>query len=50
MNLLLDESSEDLRQEARDAGEENRLKQIQELKDKRNELDFGAKGLLLLIF
>ena len=45
MGLLLDETSEDLRQEAREAGVDSRLKQIQELKEKRDELDFGVKGL-----
>jgi hypothetical protein len=46
MSVLLDESSEDLRQEAREAGEQKRHKQIHELKEKRDELDFGVKGNL----
>ena len=45
MSLVQEEGSVDLREEARGMPEDERLKAIQELKDKRDELDFGVKGL-----
>ena len=44
MSLLQDESSKDMREEARAVSEDDRLKRLNELKAKREELDFGVKG------
>ncbi|EDO46860.1 predicted protein, partial [Nematostella vectensis] len=44
MSLLLDESSSGIREEARAMTEDERLKSVLELRDKREELDFGTKA------
>ena len=44
MSLLQDESSKDMREEAKAVSEDDRLKRLNELKAKREELDFGVKG------
>ena len=46
INLLQDESSKGMREEARALSEDERLKRLNELKTKREELDFGVKGNL----
>ena len=46
MSLLQDESSKGMREEARALSEDERLKRLNELKAKREELDFGVKGNL----
>ena len=46
MNLLQDESNKGMREEARALSEDERLKRLNELKAKREELDFGVKGNL----
>ena len=44
MALLQEEDSAGLREEARAMSDEERQKAIQELKNKRDDLDFGVKG------
>lgn len=44
MSLLQDDSSKGMREEARAFSEDERLKRLNELKAKREELDFGVKG------
>lgn len=44
MDVLQEEGSSGLREEARAMPDEERQKAIQELKNKRDELDFGVKG------
>ena len=50
MTLLQDEGNQDLREEARGVSEDDRLKRLHELKQKRDELDFGVKGALFQMF
>ena len=45
MSLLEEGSSAGLREECRSMPEEERQKAIHELKNKRDELDFGVKGM-----